>query len=1661
LDATKKAALRFQHTTTTAAAAANNNQQSSSVSSTSISKRRKGFTNISLVEGDWIGTYALWAVCIYKLQTIRQELLLLSNPTTTNTTTTSTTDNPDTTAVSNNNNNKNDPSAAATVEDTGGGTTTTPRERSRPGTSPTATTTTSPPPTKATITTPKSTTRTKTTVTSSRMTPVARRTTAMTTKSTNRTPSSSTLSSSSSSSSSSRQRHQRRINNNVSSSEGKEEEDDDEKELDSYNTIVNAILSYIQQLHINESIIYNNGILSNGRCGAVQAILWLRQQLQDPTIGTGTMVQLVTKIIHIGRVTATQKKLQPFNNTNNNTEDVPNDQLDDTTTTSATTTTTTPFRTKAQPLPSQLLFWICDTQGTHQTYLGAGRGVIGILYTLLGVSRNDWNIIEQQEGYGSAQQDIHYTIHECFLYHTNKKNSPSKASSSSPSKITTTTTIPSTQVMVGTEARDDRIPPQRPPSSPSQSPLCHRFLDPATGNLRRYLDGPVLAVADREEGTTTSSSQSSTCLDWYQGLSGLVLLLLQAARVYQSRVYVQEAHAICDTILFPHGLYGSSSWCHFNLNTTTTTTTTMNIGGAGSDGSSSNRNNTPINNNHNNSSYMGPRLRSTSKQQQQQQQKYPRQTIPSSSSTTTATTSPSLCTKRSGPVGMTATALCFFQLSQLCTDHPMSATTSNGEALEEGSSSHIMASLSSLWRDRSILFAQRAHTEWIEYLETVPIGITPGWNPFSLYEGMGGLVSVMWQLASSCSSSDEVDALVVTTALADESKKSIPPPQMPLYCGGATSTVSRSFFHSIFLSEKDVTVLVPPDVTPVPDSPPPIKRTNTVIHPNPTTRTTIPSPPNWSLNTNKPSRTVHDDRRLMEERKRVVQNQLDESRRKRAVLDMAVAKRTAQLEAIQRQRQLEAEERKAQAREKRRVELDARKHAILMARKRAEKREIEDQKRRAEGVAQTKKEHEAKKKALLLARALAMERVQLRRTEQEEEIRKKEEADAQRRATELRAKQLAAEEDARKRRSMMEILLKRKAHEFEIAKQRESDNQRKEEEDRNRRMVELKWKEQERKRKEEARNRKLEAIEGRRGEEEARKRREEEILQQRKKEETIKRRKQREATMERQKKALARQQKEAEELRLKQELRNQKELMTKLLEAEAKHKHDEEVRNRRETMEIEMIIRIQDSLEIEIEEEEFRKALHDTGDENDGNQKSIPSPEHGQPLPSAGERTMVVQPPTLPRPSDAYSPSVLQKKEMNPLHYSVPTKESLFWSLQTETNIGNSDHYKPAMVPATDTRDLELEEAAAIGDEEMYCMSSEHSNIPPWADSVESHEGKSCRASISPTAITTNSEVKPIPRMGNSEDPEAGSSPSAHTNILGTLTGPDTNITIDDKEKVQTEGAFLVVDHEVESGPSPDKGDSVSSVVNAVVPLSCSENKSVLTPETISNDSHNELDPPIRICDEAEVGGYTSLDYAIDASLMDPGTQIGNSESIEIDSCEDNNINIGDESSSDFGEDIHIAIGDDDGNSENDLPRKVSDNALVDPNDEPTLMSSSAREEITPVDESGHFTNTKSELDSEDKFGIMSSDALVVDDELHSDGTTRVGMKITDFLQIPPNISDKFGLFNPSTASNLFRRKGMKPAEQQHVPQELDGSTTKQTPQRPADYYNPSKDHCD
>ena len=129
--------------------------------------------------------------------------------------------------------------------------------------------------------------------------------------------------------------------------------------------------------------VWNQDVLG-GRAGALQAIWWLRNEFADPTLGQELVVSMAVRILIEGLSTASSIGLN-----NHDNDERSNADGDDST-----------WNSNADSCysycESDILFWVCDSQGSHRAYLGASRGVVGILHTLLGLSDKDWKLVEEQ-----------------------------------------------------------------------------------------------------------------------------------------------------------------------------------------------------------------------------------------------------------------------------------------------------------------------------------------------------------------------------------------------------------------------------------------------------------------------------------------------------------------------------------------------------------------------------------------------------------------------------------------------------------------------------------------------------------------------------------------------------------------------------------------------------------------------------------------------------------------------------------------------------------------------------------------------------------------------------------------------------------------------------------------------------------------------------------------------------------------------------------------------------------------------------------------------------------------------------------------------------------------------------------------------------------------
>jgi len=139
-----------------------------------------------------------------------------------------------------------------------------------------------------------------------------------------------------------------------------------------------------------------------------------------------------------------------------------------------------------------------------------------------------------------------------------------------------------------------------------------------------------------------------------------------------------------------------------------------------------------------------------------------------------------------------------------------------------------------------------------------------------------------------------------------------------------------------------------------------------------------------------------------------------------------------------------------------------------------------------------------------------------------------------------------------------------------------------------------------------------------------------------------------------------------ERLQKKKEMEQQRQKKKEMEQQRQKKKELEEQRLREE---------LQQALDKEVEKQRREEKMRREGSEEDLKMLEAINAIHqlDSPMPAQAP------PPAL---KAVYSPSFAEKKHLGPSHFSAPTRDSLFWSLQTDSNIGSSENYKPALVAA-------------------------------------------------------------------------------------------------------------------------------------------------------------------------------------------------------------------------------------------------------------------------------------------------------------------------------------------------------------------------------------------
>ncbi|VEU34131.1 unnamed protein product [Pseudo-nitzschia multistriata] len=876
--------------------------------------------------------------------------------------------------------------------------------------------------------------------------------------------------------------------------------------------------------------VWNQDVLG-GRAGALQTIFWLRNEFgkHSTTLGQDLVVSLAVKILREGLSTADSMGFHNLKTLNTIPIVCNSGRSDDNN-------------------YNAVLFWVCDSEGSLKTYLGAGRGVVGILHTLLGLHYEDWELIEEEVP--NARRILRNTI-DAFL--PSARVSPASSDNSNGESGVSAKELmqPSLYHRLVYDMKTSTATSVSSPIDASRLPTTGSAFKSA-GNLRPTFD---------------ASLERDTTAGWFHGATGLAMMFLEAAKVYRCKKYLLEAHRLCDAVVYPRGLRERTT-----------------IGA------------TNFDNDH----------------------KY----------------------GKKGPVGLTGMALCFLQLSQLCSNDK-----EEGESKKKNEANKVSlppnTSLRRLWKSRAMLYAQHAHHEWTKYVQSIPT-TTGVWNAFSLYEGMGGLVSVLWQL--SLSMFPDVEETLRTEI--------DPVVQMPLYsasysCARATKHFTDASFVPILLSPKDVTFVATPDKT-------------------------------------MPATSLSKSRRPLPAGL-CPQRDPAESRRRRAAANAETQRRRKVAEEAERKKMEYAKAQRAIMNASRKAELEARRNAQLLARKRAlevaQRKEQQETKKNLENAEKKRQEERMKREALLLARKQAKERVDAKRKAKEEAELAMAKEEARMKAIETENKRKAAEQERKKRRAMMEARLRRQAKDAELAKQEEEKRKAKEAADRSRRTAELKQKEELRKKRNaEMRLRQLRALEL--AKEEERKRlirvaaerelREKELRrkeEERKQQETERRRRLELSKQKRRKEEQSLAEKRATEMR-EREVAHRRAMEAK--EKRRRQLRDEHVKKQRELHEQRLRDELQRALDKEVEKRQREEKDRQQAKEA---RKLLEERDHVT-IDTSGKTDN----PPAPQ-KNVYSPSFANRKKANPAHFSVPTRSSLFWSLQTDSNIGNSESYKPALVP--------------------------------------------------------------------------------------------------------------------------------------------------------------------------------------------------------------------------------------------------------------------------------------------------------------------------------------------------------------------------------------------
>lgn len=349
-----------------------------------------------------------------------------------------------------------------------------------------------------------------------------------------------------------------------------------------------------------------------GHAGILQIIWFLRNELEAPKLCQKVMVPFVVAILLQGKRNAfhwnmmeqqspppqqpppqQQQQLHPntaaTSITSTNTTDnspVTTPELDSTTAAAATTaaSSTTDNETKNATMTNTskntILCWTntsshqSTTSSTTTTttssssskqikvLLGAARGMIGILFTLLGCSPSDWELIDKQLAIATPGETPQTNEETTKLSTSNSNGTETATSTKSPSSSSDS----SSSMGIGKQWIQNTIDHLLLHYRFEQSKNIKPYICQKTNKNNHTTDENEHAsdVASSSDSLSHSHHQHQRDhqhdhhhhqpnpwrLDWSQGACGLVLLLLRAGQVFANEHYLQEAAWLCEHVLW-------------------------------------------------------------------------------------------------------------------------------------------------------------------------------------------------------------------------------------------------------------------------------------------------------------------------------------------------------------------------------------------------------------------------------------------------------------------------------------------------------------------------------------------------------------------------------------------------------------------------------------------------------------------------------------------------------------------------------------------------------------------------------------------------------------------------------------------------------------------------------------------------------------------------------------------------------------------------------------------------------------------------------------------------------------------------------------------------------------------------------------------------------